>query len=225
MNVKLVAMTPDPLMVIERAACQCYQSEPTPDGKIAKACYKSGHHSVLEHAFFTFEIGGISRACLAQLTRHRLASFSVKSQRYVNEDDFSYVVPQVAANDPDALDDFIATTEEIRDAYERFQQKYHWKNEDARMVLPNACCTSLTMSMNLRELIHFCNERMCTRAQSEIRDLAYFMAEEVNSATNNAFKDWLVPKCMRYKPYNFCTERDCCGKSPRLKDVYKKEAK
>lgn len=225
MNVKLVSMTPNPLKTIEEAACQCYQSEPTEDGKIIKACYQSGHHSVLEHASFTFEVGGISRACLAQLTRHRLASFSVRSQRYVSEDNFAYIMPDVAANDPQAKADFHALMKEIQNAYVKFQEKYHWKNEDARMVLPNACCTSLTVTMNLRELIHFCNERMCTRAQREIRDLAYFMADEVNKATKGVFKDMLVPKCMRYKPYNFCPERQSCGKSPRLKDVYKKEAK
>ena len=98
MIVTLKTFTPDPLQVIEEAACECYQSPPDPDGKHVYQCYFSGHRSVLEHVSFTFQAIGISRACLAQLTRHRLVSFSVESQRYVN---YEQVLP---FRMPDSID-------------------------------------------------------------------------------------------------------------------------
>lgn len=218
MQVKLVAFTPDPLMVIEKAASQCYQSEPDPQGRITKACYLSGHHSVLEHASFTFEIDGVSRALLAQLTRHRLASFSVKSQRYVNEGAFKYVTPPIAQKvGLHAYDDLMF---QIHYLYNHLID-CGWSAEDARMILPNACCTTLTVTMNLRELVHFCNERMCIRAQWEIRELANEMAKAVNEATDNVFAYMLVPHCEKNPQYPFCTQgKKCCGKHKTLKEIY-----
>ena len=220
MHVCLVNYTPDPLMTIEKAASQCYQSEPNPKGRITRACYLSGHHSVLEHVSFTFEVDGVSRALLAQLTRHRLASFSVKSQRYVDEGNFEYVIP-LAANQKGGLGDYCLLMHEVRDLYRRLRDEYGWDAEDARMILPNACCTTLTVTMNLRELVHFCNERMCNRAQWEIRELAYKMAKAVNEATNNAFSYMLVPHCEKIPDFPFCPEgTKCCGKHKTLKEVY-----
>ena len=226
MKVTLVAMTPNGMQVCEEAACECYQSEPTRDGRIMKACYRSGHHSVLEHCSFTWKIEGISRACLAQLTRHRVgASFSVKSQRYCDESGFGIVTPATIENNPLALDCYNNVMESITKAYEQLRL-LDIPAEDARMVLPNACTTSLTLTMNLRELIHFCNERMCTRAQWEIRELARKMANAVNEATDNAFATMLVPKCEKNKKYPFCPEAKAksCGRHKTLAELMEREA-
>lgn len=136
-----------------------------------------GHESVLEHASFTFGVEGVSRVLLAQLTRHRLASFSVQSQRYVSyEKGFGYIVPpKIAALGPEAQAEYQAQMAQMHAWYVAWQEKLgqgEGSNEDARFVLPGACETRLMVTMNVRELRHFFGLRMCRRAQWEIRALA-----------------------------------------------------
>ncbi len=229
MKVILTRFTPDPVMAVEEAASQCYQSKPSPSGKIMRACYLSGHHSVLEHVSFTWHIEGVSRALLAQLTRHRIgAAFSVKSQRYCSEDQFGYYEPYQARAESKAV------TPELYNTYHKFmdtcQSTYNelvnlgMRKEDARCVLPNACYTNLQLTMNLRELAHFCNERLCMLAQAEIRELAEMMATTVNDATNSAFSFMLVPKCKIHPDFNFCPESDkrSCHFSPTIDELNQK---
>lgn len=222
MEVKLIAKTypiigASDMQVVEEAACVCYNSEPTPDFRIAKACYASQHFSVLEHISFTFHIKGVSRALLAQLTRHRHASFSVRSQRYCREDDFEYVTPKLSKDDKELYDYFIEREKTF------YQTMVHEdiKPEDARMVLPNACCTELVLTMNARALIEASGKRLCTRSQAEIREMFQKMKEQV-SLYSPIIGEWMVPQCEKNKEYPFCPERKSCGRHHKLSEVYKK---
>lgn len=222
MKVTLTRVTQNPIMAIEEAASNCYDSQPSPDGTIMNHCYKSGHHSVLEFADFTFHIEGVSRALLAQLTRHRVASYAVRSQRYCEESDFEYVVPSTIANNQQAFTEYQRLMNFIRVTYKELQE-YGIPNEDARFVLPNACETVIEVKMNGRELIHAMNERLCKRAQWEIRDLFILMKAAVRDHDEQCkkFSEYLVPKCEKYgSNFAFCTEQKCCGRHPKLKDVY-----
>lgn len=221
-KVILTRFTPDPVMAAEEAASMCYKSEPSLNGRIIAQCYKNGHHSVLEHVNVSFRIEGVSRVLLAQLTRHRLISFSVESQRYVSyKSGFQFVTPPTIESNEQARQIFESAM--IRDLadYTRLCL-LGIPQEDARFVLPNAACCSLIGTFNLREFIHLCNERLCARAQWEIRKLVRCMVHEFNMATDNAFKDMLVPKCEKDKKHPYCTEseKDTCGMHPRLNDVY-----
>ena len=220
-EVQLISYTPDPVKAIETAASTCYDSQPT-QGKIMRHCYKSGHHSVLEFADFSFKITGVSRALTHQLVRHRVASYAQRSQRYCKEDGFNTVTPASVKRNPEALEKYEATIEQIKAVYSELLSM-GIPPEDARMLLPNACCTEICVKMNLRELIHFCNERMCTCAQWEIRKLAKKMAEAAISV-EPMLADYLVPKCEANKPYCFCTESKSrsCGKHPLISDVVEK---
>lgn len=138
---------------------------------------KMGHESVFEHASFTFGIEGVSRVLLAQLTRHRLASFSVQSQRYVSyEKGYGYIIPEsIQALGEEAVAEYHRQMETIEGWYVGWQEKLgkgEKANEDARFVLPNACETRIIVTMNARELFHFFSLRMCSRAQWEIRHMA-----------------------------------------------------
>lgn len=217
MKVTLTHYTENPLRAIEEAACNCYDSKPTKSGAIAKACIKSGHHSVTEFAQFTFHIEGVSRALTHQLVRHRMASYAQRSQRYVGENDFDYVVPPTIKNNTEAIEKYIRCMKEIRQRYEELQN-LGIPNEDARMVLPNACCSTIEVSMNLRELMHFCNERLCTRAQWEIRTLAIAMKKEV-VAVCPELADFLVPKCEINKDFPYCNEHNSCGRHNSLGEI------
>ncbi len=223
MKVDLISCTMDPLFTCEQAACECYDSEPDKEhpSRILGACIRNGHQSVAEHANFTFRIEGISRACLAQLTRHRLAAFSVRSQRYCGEGNFGYVMPNSIASNTKAHEIYRTLMNTINSVY-GFLREQGIPNEDARFVLPNACETTLTMTVNLRELIHICNERMCARAQWEIRWLVNEIANCVMQCVPEATA-WLKPKCERDPEHPFCTERQGCGRHPRLEEVYKNE--
>lgn len=219
MTVILTNYTEHPVRAIEEAACNCYDSKPSEDGKIMRACIKSGHTSVTEFATFTFHVSGVSRALLAQITRHRVGvSFAVRSQRYCSEDGFQYVTPKTISGKPDALNRYQELMNEINSAYEELQS-LGVPNEDARMVLPNACCTTFEVSFNLRSLMHFMNERLCTRAQWEIRELAQKMRDEV-LVYFPELMDYLVPKCEMHKPYCFCTEQKSCGRHQKLKNIF-----
>ena len=220
MEVKLTRVTQNPVDAIEEAASNCYDSEPS-GGRIMKACYRSGHHSVLEFAQFTFHITGVSRALLAQLTRHRIASFAVRSQRYCSEDGFEYVVPPSVKEDLEKTQVYNRAMLYAEKAYKELQE-LGIPNEDARMVLPNACATTLEVSMNGRELIHFFNERMCTRAQWEIRSLAYKMKMclEEEGGQCAEFAKFARPKCKTYDEYTgMCPEHNSCGMSPTMIEI------
>lgn len=217
MKVTLTRVTENPIGAIEEAASNCYDSEPT-GGKIMKSCYKSGHHSVLEFADFTFHIEGVSRALTHQLVRHRLASYAQRSQRYCDEDGFGYVVPTKIQNNPTALAFYEDTINKIRLSYASLQE-FGIPNEDARYLLPNACETAIEVKMNFRTLIHFMNERLCTRAQWEIRQMALLMKKAVEEQYPELAK-YLVPKCEIHEGMPFCTEHSTCGRHPKLKDIY-----
>lgn len=226
MIVTLKTFTPNPLQVIEEAACECYQSTPDPDSKHVHQCFFSGHHSVLEHVSFTFQAIGISRACLAQLTRHRLVSFSVESQRYVNyEQGLPFRMPDSIKNNPQAADRFSKAMGLAHAAYVSLLDVGIPK-EDARFVLPNATTCNVTFTMNLRELIHMCNERLCSRAQWEIRELVSGMVEEVNKATGKKFSYMLQPKCLSNPLLPLCVEgKRSCGRAPTVSRYIESEPK
>lgn len=166
----------------------------------------SGHDSILEHVSFTFLVSGVSRALLAQLTRHRIASFSVQSQRYVAQNGFDYVIPPAIANNPKLKHAFEFHLYTMNSNYEfmvheliasgRTEQE---AREDARFLLPNAAATQLVVTMNARELKHFFSLRCCNRAQWEIRALADRMRTLVLEVEEGLFKDSGAP-CQRGKP-------------------------
>ena len=185
MQVTLIQATPNPIETISKIASICYDSDPKNPLGLVKHLYKNGHHSVFEHIYFTFKIEGISRACSHQLVRHRHCSFTQRSQRYCSEDGFDYIAPDTV--NPVY---FMADMAAIRGWYEDYQEN-GVPNEDARYILPNACATSLYLSCNLRELIHIANERLCTRAQWEIRDLV----KQMVSLVDPELQFMLVPKC------------------------------
>ena len=190
MKVQLIQQTNNPIDTISKIASICYDSDPKDPMKLVEHLYRSGHHSVFEHIYFTFKIEGISRACSHQLVRHRMCSFTQRSQRYCNESEIDVVVPPKMANDMYSFDVYM---DAIDTAYERYASSVNIgvPKEDARYLLPNACCTDLYLSCNLRELIHICNERLCSRAQWEIRNLVMQMVELVDPM----LKFMLVPKC------------------------------
>ena len=185
MRVTLIQSTPNPIEMISTIASICYGSNPDEPIKLVEHLYRNGHHSVFEHIYFTFKIEGISRACSHQLVRHRMCSFTQRSQRYCDENDFKYVAPP-SIGDRNPYD---AMMSELMEDYDALSANY--PKEDARYILPNACCTDLYLSCNLRELIHICNERLCSRAQWEIRDVVKEMVELVDPD----LKFMLVPKC------------------------------
>lgn len=190
MKVTLIQSTNHPIETISEIASICYDSDPKDPMKLVQHLYKSGHHSVFEHIYFTFKIEGISRACSHQLVRHRMCSFTQRSQRYCSETDTQVVTPLSVAEDIDVFDSFIDTISNSSLKYD-YLVAMGVPKEDARYVLPNACCTDLYLSCNLRELIHICNERLCTKAQWEIRKLVQKMVELVDKD----LKFMLVPKC------------------------------
>ena len=189
MKVTLIQQTPNPIETIAEIASICYDSNPADPMKLVKHLYKNGHFSVYEHIYFTFKIEGISRACSHQLVRHRHCSFTQRSQRYCSEDGFGVVVPKTIAK-VDEKHGYFNFMDEVEKHYDELQA-LGVPNEDARYVLPNACETSLYLSCNLRELIHIANERLCTRAQWEIRELVKQMVALVDSSLHFM----LVPKC------------------------------
>ena len=221
MKVTLTRVTEKPVLAIEEAASNCYNSIPSKSGRIMEACYKSGHQSVLEFADFTFHVEGISRACSHQLVRHRHASYAQMSQRYVNQNNFEYVFPETILNNEEALTEYVYFMDRCKMTYSRLIE-LGIPAEDSRMVLPNACETILEVKMNGRELIHFMNERLCTRAQWEIRELAIAMKKCVAEHDEQCkqFSKFLVPKCCTHHPIHFCTEEKSCGIAPKLEDIY-----
>ncbi len=225
MIVNLTRVTKDPILAIEEAASNCYDSEPTGDGKILKHCVKSGHTSVTEFCDFTFHIEGVSRALSHQLVRHRMASYAQRSQRYCGENNFNYVIPPSLKNNVEACYKYERFMNECGSLYADLQ-KYGISNEDARMILPNACETVIEVKMNLRALMNFMNERLCSCAQWEIRELALAMKKAIVEKYPE-LEPYLVPKCEKYgKEFGFCMEtkqrRESlkCNRHPRLEEIF-----
>lgn len=189
MKVTLTQATPNPIETIAQIASICYDSDPKNPLGLVKHLYRNGHHSVFEHIYFTFKIEGISRACSHQLVRHRHCSFTQRSQRYCSEDGFGVVIPK-SINEVDAKDGYFDFMDEVEKNYHELQA-LGVPNEDARFILPNACETSLYLSCNLRELIHISNERLCNKAQWEIRNLV----KEMVALVEPDLQFMLVPKC------------------------------
>ena len=238
MKVTLLTHTPEPEKLIACAAKLCYSSSNIDDlmenltdenvSKFLNMLFSLGHESPIEHATFTFGIEGISRACANQLVRHRIASYSQKSQRYVNETQFEYVTPEVIENLPVAKEMFDELMTRIQCDYEDLRElikedlmkkgmdeKAAEKkaNEDARFVLPNACTTSIIVTMNIRSLFNFFKHRCCNRAQWEIREVATEMWKQCMGVAPTIFKH-AGPDCITKGK---CSEgKMTCGKRPNL---------
>jgi thymidylate synthase (FAD) len=217
MKVKLLKFTNEPEKSCAVAARLCYSAAGIDEitEKFTKEKIKdllervisSGHHSVLEHAAFTFGIEGVSRALLAQLTRHRIASFSVQSQRYVKfKNGVEFIIPHSASKDKNTLEKFKAFLKKSEDFYKELLEM-GMAAEDARYILPNASSTKIILTMNARELRHFFSLRCCNRAQWEIREMACRMLSLVKKEAPILFKD-AGPDCARKK----CYESVPCGK-------------
>lgn len=250
MTVQLISHTLQPEKVIAASAKLCYSDTGASDlmdgltdekaSDFVDMLSSIGHESPIEHACFTFAIEGVSRSLLAQITRHRIASFSVQSQRYVRQTNFQYITPPEIQSDNVAnaiyentmafcLDSYnaLATMLEEKHYSALIDQGINEKEahrhaekmaiEDARFVLPNASETKIVMTMNARELIHFFRLRCCNRAQWEIRALAKRMLEIIYEECPTLFKN-AGPACL----YGICPEgKMCCGKQKQVKEEYK----
>ena len=219
---KLISHTPEPEKVVSIAAKLCY-SKSDVDGlvtgvltgndteKFIDKLKGMGHESPLEHVSFTFAIEGVSRTLTHQLVRHRIASYSQKSQRYVSENDFEYIVPPSIARDSQAKEKFENLMCTIRQAYNELASMDIPK-EDARYVLPNATETKIIVTMNARSLFNFFSLRCCTHAQWEIRQLANLMLAEVQKVAPILFKN-AGASCKK----GYCPEEGrSCGNAPTL---------
>ena len=197
-QVTLLEHTPEPERVVAMSARLCYSpsgaaelsEKMTPETveKMVRMLVEMGHASTLEHVSFTFGIEGVSRTLTHQLVRHRIASYSQQSQRYVAAHDFAYVTPPSIAEKPEAKERFDALMKSIREAYDAFTEMGVPK-EDARYVTPQAAVTGLVVTMNARELRHFFRLRCCERAQWEIRALAWEMLRLARAAAPALFED------------------------------------
>ena len=251
MKVKLLAHTPEPEKLVAAAAKNCYSFtdvDSVLDGlteektqSFVHMLSEIGHESPIEHVSFTFAIEGVSRSLLAQITRHRMASFSVQSQRYVRERGFEYVVPPEIDKIPAAREQFIRAMKDDQRTYEaltaalmegyveellaqgvpekqaRSQAEKH-AIEDARYVLPNACATRIVMTANARSLKNFFKLRCCNRAQWEIRALAEEMYRVVYAVAPTLFAH-CGPACVD----GDCTEgKMSCGKAGAVRAYYQK---
>ena len=166
----MIQATPKAGKLIADISSICYGHEEAKNPeKLLGNLYKLGHHSTFEHIYYTFKIEGISRTCLGQLTRHRHASYTVRSQRYCDESDFKVITPDPIW-DSSERDKFFKTVESISLMYDELIEA-GIKREDARFILPQALATDLYMSCNLRELMHINKLRTAKNAQWEIRDL------------------------------------------------------
>lgn len=251
MKVTLLTHTPMPEYSVASAAKLCYSRsdidsirENLDDEKVSgfvEMLAQIGHESPIEHASFTFGIEGVSRSLLAQITRHRMASFSVQSQRYVKEAQFEYVLPPEIENNEQAKEIYIANMEKAQADYDKLTEilsKKHYEDfinmgqdektakrnaekkaiEDARFVLPNACTTKMIMTMNARSLLNFFSHRCCNRAQWEIRELATQMYKLVYEVAPHIFAK-AGPPCTR----GACTEgKMACGEIQKVREKFKK---
>ena len=214
MNVKLLRFTAGPEIIAGWGAAICTNTEEWE--KALNHALKSHHDSVLEHVTFTFEVSEVSRVLLAQLTRHRIASFSVQSQRYVSyRDGFGYVIPpSIEELGEDAVAEYEAQMEQMHSWYCGWCDKLgDKKKEDARYVLPNSAHTKLLVTMNARDLKHFLSLRMCNRAQWEIRKMAIEMHRQAVDVAPVLMQD-AGPGCVR----GHCPESRPCGNPRRAKE-------
>ena len=232
LRVTLLAHTPDPEKTCALAARTCYSGadydalralvSEKDQAAFLRRIVASGHLSVLEHASFTFGVEGVSRALLAQLTRHRIASFSVQSQRYVSlAEGFGYIIPpRIRALGAEAVSEFERQMALMQQWYVDWQEKLgsgEGANEDARFVLPNACETHITLTMNARELLHFFSLRCCNRAQWEIRALAREMLRQCKQAAPVIFES-AGPGCVSGP----CPEGSrSCGQAAQMREMFR----
>lgn len=226
-NVTLIVHTPDPELTIALAARLCYSpssieelKEKLDSSDVESFLHKImslGHHSVLEHASFTFGIEGISRVTTHQLVRHRIASFSQQSQRYVShKEDFTSIMPDTIAKNPDARQIFAFMSETVHKAYAQLVE-IGIPAEDARYILPNATETKIIMTMNARELLHFFALRCCQRAQWEIRGMSVEMLRLVKNVAPVIFRE-AGPGCVSGP----CPEGNlCCGQTTEVREFYR----
>lgn len=234
LKVILLRYTPNPEETVAMAAKLCYSPSDiealkskieTKDQKaFVEKLMKMGHMSPIEHASFTFAIEGISRACSHQLVRHRLASYSQQSQRYVSEETgFDYVIPPIIKEDRELKEYFEAFMAEAQKTYNYIVKRLNEKgikgesaNQDARFVLPNAAETKIIVTMNARELLHFFRMRCCNRAQWEIRQMADEMLRLAKEASPVIFEK-AGPACL----YAQCPEGEyTCGKITEVRKKY-----
>ena len=250
MKVELLAYTPEPEKTVATAAKLCYSGsdiislrDGLTDEKIADyidMLVSIGHESVMEHVSFTFGIEGISRACSHQLVRHRIASYSQKSQRYVSEKGFDFITPPAIEAVPEAKSEFDRIIAEITDGYEKIadlltachteklvsegidektavSKARKMANEDARFLLPNACETKIVVTMNVRSLFNFFRHRCCNRAQWEIRSVANEMLKLCLSVAPHIFSH-AGPSCVADGK---CPEgKMTCGKINEMKEYF-----
>ena len=248
-KVTLLAHTPNPEATVAAAAKLCYSPSdidtirdgltPEKTAAFVEMLSEIGHESPIEHVSFTFGVEGISRACSHQLVRHRIASYSQKSQRYVSEDSFEYVIPPEVEGIPEAKEEFVRQMQEIEIGYKRLAElltNKHAENfksqgldekqalqkakkkafEDARFLLPNACETKIIVTMNARSLNNFFRHRCCNRAQWEIKQVADKMLEEVLKVAPNLFKN-AGPSCV----FGPCPEgKMTCGRIKSVREEY-----
>lgn len=233
LNVILLRHSLDPQELIALAAKLCYSKAELDDlmqtietkdqTKFIQKVMSMGHESVLEHVSFTFAIEGVSRTLLAQITRHRLASFSVQSQRYVGVNELSYIIPpRIKALGEVHVAEYERQMRQMNEWYKEWQETLaqvygagESANEDARFVLPGASETRMIVTMNVRELRHFFSMRECSRAQWEIRALANEMHRLCSPVAHELFAD-AGPGCVRGR----CPEGDkSCG-HPWPKSIY-----
>lgn len=227
LNVVLLSYTENPEKTIARAGRLCYFKSDISDlekemtekkvKELLTKLAKSGHLSAFEHSSFTFGIEGISRACSHQLVRHRIASYSQQSQRYVVfKENFDYITPKEIEKNKlarEVFKDFIKISKETYDKL----ISLGIDKEDARYVLPNASETKIIVTMNARELLHFFSLRLCRRAQWEIREMAKLMLKRVRQVCPIIFEN-AGPDCIRTK----CPEGEMsCGKSNEVKKELK----
>ncbi len=185
--------------------------------KLISRVISSGHYSTIEHIQISFAISNVSRACTHQLVRHRHMSFSQKSQRYVKEKgQFDYLTPPTIERNSELKEKYNDFMAKISEFYEELTEA-GIPAEDARFILPNATSSSLVASLNLREMIHLANIRLCTRAQDEIRLLVRLMCKELVEQ-EPWLKPYLVPKCERL---GYCDEDKSCGRMPTKEELLK----
>ena len=217
MIVKLLAYTQNADAICAAAGNSCYSERPSYEivedinsERVLSRIVGMGHHSVIEHAVFTFSVEGVSRALTHQLVRHRVASFSQQSQRYVSLTEPTYVTPHTVEGDEEARRVFDETMDAIWKAYSKLEGM-GIPAEDARYLLPNGCTTNITITMNARELLHFFSLRCCNRAQWEIREMADRMLELCMEVSPVIFRN-AGPPCVRGP----CPEgKLSCGKPRR----------
>jgi thymidylate synthase (FAD) len=193
-KVMLVSHTANPEQVIEMAARNCYKSEPKgvdAGRRLIASCIRRGHDSVIEHASVTFAVEGISRACSHQLVRHRIASYSQESQRYVDptKGAMEWIVPESIRENSLALQTYNDLLADVERTYRELCGAFRIPKQDARFVLPNACPTSIHVTMNFRALRNFLRLRLDKHAQWEIRAMAREMLQLVMDVAPTVFDD------------------------------------